>query len=241
MLDIVVYENNKIFMQKNINAVYLAFKNNDNVDYRIHKFDSYTDELDSLIRDKKEKKIYILDVEIDGLSGLEVASKIREYDWDSIIIITTAYDKYKNDVFYIRLMVLDFVSKYNGYENRLADDIKLAASIIDKQKVFTFRYNHVVYRIPYGQICYIEKEPIIKRCIIHTLNNKYYITRSLECILSHLGENFCRTHQSCIVNLDNIRRVDLSNNTIIFKNGDKTDMLTVKMKKEVKKYVGLCK
>ena len=240
MLDIVVYEDNKIFLQKNIRSINLALADYD-IDYRIHKYDSYNEELDAIIKNKVGKKIYILDVEVNGVSGLEIAAKIRENDWDSIIIIATAFDKYKNDVFYIRLMVLDFVSKYSGYESRIIDDIRLAISIIDKQRVFTFKYNHVVYRIPYNQICYIEKEPIIKRCIIHTVNNQYRITGSINCILSQLGEPFCRTHQSCIVNLNNIRKIDLSSNTIIFKNGDKTDMLTVKMKKEVKKYVGIDK
>lgn len=240
MLDIVVYEDNKVFLQKNISSINLALADYD-IDYRIHKYDSYCEELDTIIKNNVSKKIYILDVEVNGVSGLEIAAKIRKYDWDSIIIIATAFDKYKNDVFYIRLMVLDFVSKYSGYESRIIDDIRLAVSIIDKQRVFTFKYNHVVYRIPYSQICYIEKEPVIKRCIIHTVNNQYRITGSINCILSHLGEPFCRTHQSCIVNLNNIRKIDLSSNTIIFKNGDKTDMLTVKMKKEVKKYVGIDK
>lgn len=240
MLDIVVYENDCGFMKKNVSSINAALAGYD-IDYRIHKFDGYNEDLDALIRVKEGKKIYILDVEVPEISGLEVAAKIREYDWDSIIIISTAFEKYKNDVFYIRLMVLDFVSKYNGYESRLVDDIRLAVSIIDKQRVFTFRYNHVIYRIPYRQICYIEKEPIVKRCIIHTINNQYYITDSINAILAQLGDNFCRTHQSCIVNLDNIRRIDLSSNIIIFKNGDKTDMLTEKMKKEVKKYVGIGK
>lgn len=240
MLDIVVYENDRNFLQKNINSINLALAGYD-IDYRIHKFDSYNEKLDALIKNNEGKKIYILDVEVDEVSGLEVAARIREYDWDSIIIIATAFEKYKNDVFYIRLMALDFISKYNGYEERLIDDIKLAMSIIDTQRVFTFKYNHVIYRIPYRQICYIEKEPIIKRCIIHTISNQYYITGSINWILSQLNDNFCRTHQSCIVNLDNIRKIDLSSNTIIFKNGDKTDMLTEKMKKEVKKYVGIGK
>jgi len=240
MLDIVVYEDNKNFMTKNINSINLALSNCD-IDYRIHKYSSYTEELDEVIKTGVGGKIYILDVEVDGVSGLEVATKVREYDWDSIIIIATAFDKYKDDVFYIRLMVLDFISKYSGYEKRLIDAIRTAISVIDKHRVFTFKYNHVVYRIPYNQICYIEKEPIIKRCIIHTFNNKYYITGSINGLLTQLTGDFCRTHQSCIVNLNNVKRIDLSTNTIIFKNNEKTDMLTDKMKKEVKSYVGIDK
>lgn len=237
MLDIVVYERSKDFMLKDINSINLALSDYDG-DYRIHKYDSYTKELDLLIKKKKEgKKIYILDVLVDGVSGLEVATKIRKYDWDSIIIITAENEKYRNDVFYIRLMVLDFIVKCSCYECRLLDGVKTAISIIDKQRIFTFKYNYVSYRIPYSQICYIEKEPTIKRCIIHTIDNQYNITGSINGILTQLNHDFCKTHQSCIVNLNNIKSVDFSTHTILFKNGDKTDMLTVKMKKEIKKYV----
>lgn len=239
MLDIVVYEDNKKFLQKNVSSINLALADYD-IDYRIHKCKcSY--ELDSLMNNREGKRIYILSAEVNEVSGLEVAMKIREYDWDSIIIITTTEDEYKNDLGYTRLMVLGFVVKDDNYDNRLIDDIRFAISIIDKQRVFAFKYNRVIYRIPYNQICYIEKEPDIKRCIIHTINDKYFISGTISGILSLLSDTFCRTHQSCIVNLNNIERIDLSSNMIIFKNGDKTDMLTAKMKREVKKYVGINK
>ena len=238
MLDIVVYEDNKKFLQKNVSSINLALADYD-IDYRIHKCKcSY--ELYSLINNGEGKKIYILSAEVNEVSGLEMAIKIREFDWDSIIIITTN-NKSNNDLLYTRLMVLGFVVKDNNYDNRFIDDIRFAVSIIDKQRVFTFKYNRVIYRIPYNQICYIEKEPDIKRCIIHTINDEYFISGTISGILSLLGDAFCRTHQSCIVNINNIERIDLSSNMIIFKNGDKTDMLTAKMKREVKKYVGINK
>lgn len=205
--------------------------------YKIHRFSSYNSLLDSTIKDNNTKKIYILDDEVSGISGLELAVKIRKYDWDSIIILVIDFDKYLSDVFNTKLMTLDIIFRDTIYGKRLTDDIKLAISIITKQYVFTFRYNHVIYRIPYNQICYIEKEPMIKRCIIHTMEEDYYISENINSILSHLNNNFCRTHQSCIVNISNIRMVDLSSNMITFSNGIQTDMLNVKMKKEIRKYV----
>ena len=176
---------------------------------------------------------------MSDVSGLELASRIREVDWDSIIIFATAYDKYHNDVFYTRLMVLDFVCKYKGYERRLIDDIRAAFKIVYDQKTFVFKYNHVMYRIPYNQICYIEKEPIIKRCIIHTVNNQFYIVDSINRLAERLGGGFCKTHQSCIINLNNIKCIDLPTNTVIFENGISTNMITDKMKRLVQEYVGI--
>lgn len=238
MLNFVIYEDNKMYLQKNVNCINKALVNYD-IDYRIHKFDKYSDKILDIVNDKNIKKIYILDVEMPDVSGIELASKIRKVDWDSIIIFATAYDKYHNDVFYTRLMVLDFVCKYNGYENRLIDDIKAAFKIVYDQKTFVFKYNHVMYRIPYDQICYIEKEPIIKRCIIHTVNNQFYVVDSINNLIDKLGGSFCKTHQSCIINLNNIKSIDLANNMVIFENGLSTNMLTNKMKKVVKDCVGV--
>lgn len=238
MINFIIYEDVKRYMQNNITSINKTLANLD-IDYRIHKFNQYNEELTELIKNKELKKIYILDVEMNGVSGIEVASKIRENDWDSIIIFATAYDKYHNDIFYNRLMVLDFICKYTGYEKRLMDAINEAIKIINKQKSFVFKYKRVIYRIPYNHICYIEKEPLIKRCIIHTLNNNFYIVKSIAQLESILGKDFMKTHQSCIVNLNNIKKLELGSNTMIFDNGISTSLLTEKMKKEVKKYVGI--
>lgn len=236
MLDIVVYENKKNFIIKNIECINLSIYEKS---VSVYKYDSYNTEFDFFIRNNKDKKIYILDDEVDGVSGLELAKEIRKYDLDSIIILIIDFDKYIENVFNIKLMALDIIFINTDYVSRLVDDIKLAISIIMKKDMFVFKYNHVLYRIPYNKICYIEKESMIKRCIIHTVDKDYYITENINSILSHLDNNFCRTHQSCIVNLNNIRMIDMKSNVIEFNNGDKTDMLNSKMKKVIKDYVGL--
>ena len=60
--------------------------------------------------------------------------------------------------------MFDFVFKYQGYEQRLIDTIKYAIDIYGRNKTFVYTYKHTVYRIPYNQICYIEKEP--NKCVI---------------------------------------------------------------------------
>lgn len=236
MLDIVVYENKKDFISKNIDNIDMSC-----YDINYYSFDSMCYEFESLIKNRDRKKIYILDDEVDGVSGLEVAIKIREHDWDSIIILLINFSKHVSDVFSERIMALDIIFKDNSSNDRLIDDIKLAISIFAKQTFFTFKYNHIIYRIPYNDICYIEKESTVKRCIIHTMDDEYYITESVSSILSHLSSSFCRIHQSCIINFDNVRKYNLSTNMIVFNNGDMTDMISSKMKNVVKNYVGISK
>ena len=233
MLNIIVYEDNETFMEKNVVAINKALASID-IDYRIYKYSHFTNGLNELVCNRDIKKIFVLDIESKDFSGLEVAARIREEDFESIIIFATAYTKYQDDIFYSRLMVLDFVSKYNGYEERLKDDIIAAVKIIYYKKTFNFTYNHTVYRVLYDNICFIEKEPLIKRCIIHTLKSDFYISKSINWLEKNLGGPFIKTHQSCIVNINNIKNIIYGRNQIIFKNGLKTCLLTDKSKKEVK-------
>ena len=85
-------------------------------DYRISKFTKYNEELEKMIKDPGEQKVYILDIEMSKVSGLEIASEIRENgDWESMIIFVSAHPECKDDIFYSRLMALDFISKYFEY------------------------------------------------------------------------------------------------------------------------------
>ncbi len=232
MLNVVVYEDNEDFMKRNIGCVNKAFGNCD-IDYRILKYSGYTTDLEHLIYQKDIKRIYILDIEVGKVSGLEVASKIREEDDESIIIFSTAHDKYRNDVFYSRLMALDFVCKDSGYDKRLIDDLVASLKILYRQNTFVYSYNHVLYRLPCSSIYYIEKEPLIKRCVIYTSNGKFYISKSINWIESVLKYGFMRTHQSCIVNLNNIKNVDFGSNVITFTNGKSITLLAAQKRKEV--------
>ena len=229
MINIVVYgkdDSNK----KNIKVINIALARY-NVDYRTYVFNDYNEDFETIIKNDLIK-IYILDVGSGG-KGIDVALKIRKNEINSIIIFIADCNKYQNAVFSNRLMVLDFICKNNNYEERLCNDIVYALKKIYEKKSFVFKYNHVVYRIPYSQINYIEKEPTIKRCVIHTLNGNYYVVNSIQRLSEILGICFYKAHQSCIVNMENIKKVCLNNNIIIFNNGEYTMLFSDKYKNDL--------
>lgn len=238
MINIVVYGDNNTIISKCINSIDASLFNC-GINYQIEMYSEYNKRMNLLI-ENKDKKIYILDN--DSLeSGLKIAYKIRKNDYDSIIIMI---GKCYNDLSMSRMMLLDYVCLNKDFEDRLMDDIEIAISILgkyidDKDNNFIFEYKRVLYKIPFSDIIYIEKESNIKRCIIHTVSDEYYITDSLNSILDRLDDNFYRCHQSCIINLSNIKEFELGSNMIIFNNGDMTDMINCKSKKEIKKYMGI--
>ena len=238
MINIVVYGDNNTIISKCINSIDASLFNC-GIKYQIEMYNEYNKRMNSLIKNS-DKKIYILDN--DSLeSGLKIAYKIRRNDYDSIIIMV---GKSYNDLSLSRMMLLDYVCLNKDFEDRLIDDIGIAISILDKyigsvNNNFIFEYKRVLHKIPFNDIVYIEKESNIKRCIIHTIKEKYYITDSLNSILDRLDNNFYRCHQSCIINLSNISQFELGSNMVIFKNGDMTDMINGKSKKEIKMYMGI--
>ena len=234
MLNIIIYSNNIATIRKSNKAINMALVNYE-FEYSIYEINKCNDSVLTDIINNKNKKIYIIDVA--NYQSCNVASMIREKDFTSIIILVNMniekYDMFLDK----RLIVFDFISSKDNYLNRLIDDINLSLKIIYGEEIFVFKYNHMIYRIPYNSINYIEKESSVKRCIIHTNDKKYYIVSSIEKIMNDLDINFVKTHQSCIVNINNVSELDFSNNIIIFKNGDNTSLLTDKVKKTLKKYV----
>lgn len=242
MINLVVYGDENKFMDifiKNIEASLFNYE----IKYKVYMYSEYNDEMDIIV-ENRNKKIFIVDKDYYNFK-VDIISRIRKYDKNSIIII---FSKDNIDLLDSKMVFLDFMLN-DYYKNKFMllnnNKIELDNYTNDNElnveyKIFTFTYKWVVYRIPFSDITYIEKESNVKRCIIHTICKKdYYIIRTLDGILIELDNNFKRTHQSCIVNLNNIKKMNLGNNIIIFKNGDKTDLITNRAKKDIKNYIGV--
>ena len=210
---------------------------NYDVDYRIHKFSGLNNKKNKRVYDEIFK-IYILDVSMG--EGMKIAHKIRENDLESIIILIANCEDICHMAIHNKIMAFDVICRDNDYCDRLGKTIKMAIDVYFRHRVFTFSYNHVIYRIPYCDINYIEKEPLIKRCIIHTINNDYYVVNSIGNLRKILSSGFIKSHQSCLVNINNISKIDIANSLIIFRNGAKTHLITDKMKKEIREYITTC-
>lgn len=125
MINFVVCEDNKIILQKNIDIINrVMFKNN--INYRVYSFSNYSDDLKKLIKSDIGKKIYILDIELEDISGIDIAINIREKDLNSFIIISTSYVDYLPYTLKSKLMLFDFVSKFDDYEKNLTSVLNRA-------------------------------------------------------------------------------------------------------------------
>ncbi len=238
MIKFIICDDNKEALEIANRSVTKAMMDYD-IEYKVLKFTKYDEKLKEQIKDNLNTKIYILDIELPVVSGLEIASEIRETEDDSVIIFVTAHPECKNDIFYSRLEAIDYISKYYRYEERIAETIEYIMKKMYRNKTFSYTYNHIHNKLLYKEINYIEKEQLQNRCIIHLVNkDKKIIPTTILKIKKELSPMFFQSHKSCLVNVDNIKFIDYKNYTIYFKNGDSTNLLSFEARKELRKIVG---
>ena len=154
MLNFVVCEDNKVILQKNIDIINsVMFKNN--INYRVYSFSSFSEELKELMNSNIGQIIYILDIELEDVSGLDIAAEIRKKDLDSFIIISTSYIDYLPYTLKSKLMLFDFISKFENYEQNLLSVLyKILASIKKTSSNKSKIYEHIKCSFKWNCICY---------------------------------------------------------------------------------------
>ena len=155
MIKFIICDDNSEALEVASNSITKVMMNHE-IEYKICKFTKYNKELKALIKDPWNIKIYVLDIELPIVSGLEIASEIRQIDDDSTIIFVTAHSECKDDIFYSRLEAIDFISKYYKYEERLGETIEHVLQKLYKNKTLDFTYNYVFNRIFYKEITYLH-------------------------------------------------------------------------------------
>lgn len=239
MIYFIVYEDEKKFREKYISII-LKLVVNMKIAYKIMEIDHYDKDTLSKLKKLVGKKIYILDIEVPGKSGLDLAREIRNTgDWESQMIIVTTHEHMKNTAFTSRMLMLDFISKFYNCEDNLKDTLKLSLDILDNKQSLNFQSNGELMQIPYRDILFIEKNVEDLYSTLVTINGNVQINKSIRTISEELKDEprFFRTHRSCIINLDMITRVELRECIMHF--GDiECPLLSREKKAELKKRLG---
>lgn len=152
-------------------------------------FDGYNDELKSIIKDTSERKIYLLDINLGTkITGLNIASLIREEDWNSEIIFLTNHDNYFEKVYRNIFKVFDFIEKFDNLPDRLTEDLELILNKDYDNAMFTFKNNQVNLKLFLKDILYISRDTVERKLIIKTTHNAFKINKTLEEMLTELDK-----------------------------------------------------
>ncbi len=235
----ILYDDHDLFMEKSKSIIDSI--GNMMGGTSIKCFSKFDEDFEQVIQDKSCKKIYVLDIEVPGsISGIEVAKKIRKFDWDSIIIMVTSHTELGYEALKAQIMLLDFISKHSDWENNLRSALTKAVSLLDNKNVIILDSNGLTYRIHTTDIVYILKDSKERKCTIRTLNDKIMVSKSITDLGKRLDRRFFQSHRSCYVNIEQISTVDWRNSVIHFRTGDTVDYLARDKKKELRILTPVC-
>ncbi len=207
---------------------------NSDEEITIMTFCKYDSKLNQEINNTSERKIYILDIELDGFkSGIQIAEQIRSIDWENQIIFMTNHDKMFETVYRKVYEVFDFIEKFHDFKARLIKDLKLIMDIEFNNKLFVYKSRNIDLKIYLKNILYIYRDKEERKVVIVTDNNRFTVAIGVSEIMDYLDDNFVIVHRACIVNKNRVQKYNWKEKYFVLDNGDRVDMLSKKYKKDV--------
>ncbi len=204
---------------------------------KVNYFTKYTKELKDIILDTADRKIYIMDIQLETrVSGIDIAKYIRENDWESEIIFITNHDKMFETTYRSVYEVFDFIEKFHDMEAKLKKAIRTIFKRNFDNKMFKYRNNNFSIQIYYRSITHLYRDKESRKVIIYTDKTHYSIIMPLTETLNCLDDRFKMVHRACIVNLDRVESFNWGKGYFALDNGKKIDCLSKKFKKEVEEY-----
>ena len=241
MLNFIIYEDSTS-MREIYERVIHGFMGVPKDSYRILPFSRFDKNTKKQLETVDGRKIYILDMDVEGKSGIDLARDIRKKgDWISQIIVISAFEHFKYDVFTSKLLALDFISKQEDIVFRLKEALTCAYEITMTNQTFSFQMDGEIYHVPYHDILFFSKDLNENSTSLITHHHTFKVKKSIieiEKMLDH-DVRFFKTHQSCIVNLHKIVSIDTESSTIYFETVC-TNLLARNKKKALKERLTSC-
>ena len=236
MISCIIYEDNED-MQVLYKEIVKAYFSARGFKVSFYTFNSYKKGLENKLCDLPGKKMFILDIEVPGKSGLDLARIIRTSgDWLSPMIVVTSYDHLKSTGFTSKMLMLDFISKKENLKNRLQESLITAENIFNDNSDYTFQYNGELHHVEYQDILSFEKDLNDNYTFLYTKKKKFKIKESIVTIEKEILQDsrFFKVHRSCIINVDNITEFDHKNN-ILYLGDYSTNLLSKENRDAFKK------
>lgn len=161
--------------------------------------------------DNKAYDLLLLDIEMNELSGVELAKRIREVNREVQIIFISGYNEYISDGYEVE--ALNYILKPVNYEKLAAVLDKAADKIKKNERAIFFELNDGMVRVPLYEIVYIEVRA--NYITVHTPKEEFSIKTTLSKIEKELDSRFFRTNRSYLVNLRYVRRTSKTDVTLL--------------------------
>lgn len=178
------------------------------------KIESYSSAEAFLFQYEEDKSVdlLLLDIEMEGMSGVELARKIRQENRSVQIIFITGYMEYIAEGYDVEalhyLLKPVTAQKLYGVLDRAAERLK------SKEKELCLALPGAVVRVAFCEIRYLEVQR--NYVTVHGTED-YTVKKTLNELEKELDGSFCRAGRSYIVNLHFVRKI--TRTQVILKDG----------------------
>lgn len=198
MYRIVICEDDESQRSNLYNSIFNIF---DEISNKVEIFEFKSGE-ELLSSEVEDIDIFFLDIQMDEITGMDVAKKIREKNSVSEIIFITSLIEYVQEGYKVR--AYRYLLKPIEHEDLKENILSCISDIINKRDNFMIvEENGSKHKVSIKNITYIE---IIKKDItIHTLDRDYNIKNRIKNLEKELlVHNFFRCHKSYLINMEHV-------------------------------------
>ncbi len=176
----------------------------ENTEEIVYEFSTGANAVSWLKKHPGEIDLLFLDVEMDGLNGMECAEKIREFDKNLMIVFVTGYADYVFDGY--RTGALDYLMKPVKTQKLLELLHRVRLKMAQEEKnVFLVKNADGLWRFALHDILYFYSD---KRLVfLVTKKAEYPFYDKLEKVEERLEGRFIRIHQRFLINPEHVERL----------------------------------
>lgn len=214
MINIAIVDDNRVDLNEEVQITEEYFRKKGLL-CRVEPFE----DPDWMIRGLKEEQydIYIMDIRMEKMDGIEAAKRIRAEYPEPIIIFATNYQEYAIEAYEVNTW--RYIQKRKLKEKLTeAYDALLPRLLEQENEVYVIEKKSNVEKIFYDDIYYMEKDE--RYTVIHCRNGqKKRVRKAIGDVYQELAtEEFIRLSKGFIVNLRHV--MSMQDHCILLRNGE---------------------
>ena len=192
---------------------------------------------EGLLAAGREFDIIFLDIQMEGMGGIEAARILRQRNVDAVLVFITGIREYVFEAFDVSafhyLLKPIEESKFIEVLGRAVDEA--GRRKVQKEQQIFIRAKNQGYTLKLNSILYIESRG--KKVEIHTTDMEDIIESyaTMDELEGQLGDGFYRCHRGYLVNMAHIARYD--SDSIFLSSGEKVYLTRKKHNEFVKAYM----
>ncbi len=161
--------------------------------------------------EEKDFDILLLDIEMPGMNGIDLARSIRHDNTMVQIVFITGYYEYFSDGFDVS--ALHYLLKPTDEEKLHAVLNRAVENLAYRQRSVLLNTSDGDIKVSLADILYIESENVY--VLIHTAHGVYRTRATLGSFSKQLDETFFKVHRSFIAGLKYIKKITRTELTMV--------------------------